>query len=62
MLRKLISFSFLWIYLCLPLQAQKLAEQIEGLLHDLPKGSEVGISIYDLTDKKQVYQYRQEKL
>ena len=62
MLRKLISFSFLWIYLCLPLQAQKLAEQIEGLLHDLPKGSEVGISIYDLTDKKQLYQYRQEKL
>lgn len=62
MFRRFISLSFLCICLCLPLQAQKLADQIEELLSDLPKGSEVGISIYDLTDKKQLYQYREDKL
>ena len=62
MVRKIFSLSLLWIFFWLPLSAQKLAEQIETLLHDLPKGSEVGISIYDLTDKKQLYDYRQEKL
>ncbi len=53
----LLLFSFL------PLGAQSLlVEQIEKLIAELPEGSEVGISIYDLTDKKPLYTYNSNKL
>ena len=31
-------------------------------MQDLPEGSDVGISIYDLTDQRYIYNYREKKL
>lgn len=47
----------------LPLWAQKDFSQIDSLIKKmLPEASEVGISVYDLTAKKPLYDYRAEKL
>lgn len=50
--------------LCLlPLQGQTNLFQIDSLIRKmLPEASEVGISVYDLTAKKSLYNYRAEKL
>lgn len=50
--------------LCLlPLQGQANLSQIDSLIRKmLPEASEVGISVYDLTAKKSLYNYRAEKL
>lgn len=50
--------------LCLlPLQGQSNLSQIDSLIRKmLPQASEVGISVYDLTAKKSLYNYRAEKL
>ena len=47
----------------LPLWAQRDFSQIDSLIKKmLPEASEVGISVYDLTAKKPLYDYRAEKL
>lgn len=47
----------------LPLQGQANLSQIDSLIRKmLPEASEVGISVYDLTAKKSLYNYRAEKL
>lgn len=47
----------------LPLQGQTNLSQIDSLIRKmLPEASEVGISVYDLTAKKSLYNYRAEKL
>lgn len=57
LLLALVSISFL------PLWGQKGLSQIDSLISRmLPEASEVGISIYDLTAKKSLYNYRADKL
>ena len=47
----------------LPLWAQRDFSEIDSLIKKmLPEASEVGISVYDLTAKKPLYNYRAEKL
>ena len=47
----------------LPLWGQKNFSRIDSLIKKmLPEASEVGISVYDLTAKKSLYNYRAEKL
>lgn len=55
---------FLILSSCLPaLWGQgELSSRIEALLKTLPEGSEVGISVYDLTAKKSLYTHRDTKL
>lgn len=55
---------FLILSSCLPVLwgQQVLSSRINSLLKTLPEGSEVGISVYDLTDKKSLYTYRDTKL
>lgn len=55
---------FLIISSCFPtLWGQEvLSSRINSLLKTLPEGSEVGISVYDLTAKKPLYTYRDTKL
>ncbi|GFZ38243.1 D-alanyl-D-alanine carboxypeptidase/D-alanyl-D-alanine endopeptidase [Bacteroides nordii] len=55
---------FLILSSCLPVLwgQQVLSSRINSLLKTLPEGSEVGISVYDLTDKKSLYTYRDIKL
>ena len=56
-LLSIFSFCFL------PLWGQKDFSQIDSLIKQLlPESSEVGISVYDLTAKKPLYDYRAEKL
>ena len=63
MLKRLFSLSFFILFLSsFTISAQSLAEQIEKLMQDLPEGSDVGISIYDLTDQRYIYNYREKKL
>ena len=50
-----VSFSLLWA------QAD-VSSKIDYLIKGLPAGSEVGISVFDLTAKKPVYTYRDTKL
>lgn len=45
-----------------PVIVDTLAFKIDSLINRLPYGSEVGISIYNLTKKKSVYTYREKKL
>ncbi len=59
---RFFSFALTVICLSLPLSAQKLADQISKLMQDLPHGSEVGLCIYDLTEQKTLYNYREDKL
>ena len=57
LLQVVVSFCFL------PLWGQKDFSQIDSLIKQLlPESSEVGISVYDLTAKKPLYDYRAEKL
>ena len=63
-MKYLFLFIFLFIY-GFPLSAQtpSLQSRIDKLIEEfLPFGSEIGISIYDLTDKTQLYSYRDDKL
>ena len=55
---------FLILSSCLPVLwgQEVLSSRINSLLKTLPEGSEVGISVYDLTDKKPLYTYRDTKL
>lgn len=55
---------FLILSSCLPaLWGQEvLSSRINSLLKTLPEGSEVGISVYDLTAKKSLYTHRDTKL
>ena len=58
--------AFLYILLlslsvCASAQAQ-LAASIDSLIATLPQESEVGIAVYDLTDNKMLYSYRDKKL
>ena len=47
----------------LPLWGQQNFSRIDSLIKKmLPEASEVGISVYDLTAKKSLYNYRAEKL
>ena len=57
-------FLFLILSSCLPVLwgQEVLSSRINSLLKTLPEGSEVGISVYDLTDKKPLYTYRDTKL
>lgn len=44
-------------------QRTTLAQRLDSLIKKkLPPGSDVGVSVYDLTDKKQLYAYRDDKL
>lgn len=57
LLSVLLSISFL------PVWAQSNFSQIDSLIKRmLPEGSEVGISVYDLTAKTPLYDYREKKL
>lgn len=57
-------FLFLILSSCLPVLwgQEVLSSRINSLLKTLPEGPEVGISVYDLTDKKPLYTYRDTKL
>lgn len=56
-------FLLLILSTCLPLWGQgDISTRIKSLVNTLPEGSEVGISVYDLTDKKPLYTYRDTKL
>ena len=60
---KNIILSVLFSFCFLPLWGQKDFSQIDSLIKQLlPESSEVGISVYDLTAKKPLYDYRAEKL
>lgn len=58
------SLLFVVLSVCfLPLWGQVNFSQIDSLIRQiLPEGSEVGISVYDLTVKKPLYSYRADKL
>ena len=63
----MIKHSFLLLFVlsfCLPVCGQvALTAQIDSLIaHLLPTGSEVGISVYDLTEGKSLYTYRDRQL
>ncbi|KAA6312981.1 hypothetical protein EZS27_036175, partial [termite gut metagenome] len=52
----LISFPALW-------GQNDLTERIDLLITNyLPNGSEIGVSIYDLTERRSLYTYRSDKL
>lgn len=57
-------FLFLILSSCLPVLwgQEVLSSRINALLQTLPEGSEVGISVYDLTAKKPLYTHRDTKL
>ena len=53
----------LFLFSVLPLCGQSLlTEELDKLIAALPEGSEVGVSIYDLTDKKSLFTYNVNKL
>lgn len=54
----------LCLFLAIIIKAQPLAEHLEHLINhtDFLENSEVGISVYNLTQKKQVYAYQDTKL
>lgn len=63
--------SYLLLSVCLlPLSAQGVAKQVDSLVshidtlikYKLPQGSNVAISVYDLTDGKPLYGYQSDKL
>lgn len=58
------SFLLVALSVCLlPLWGQQNFSRIDSLIKKmLPEASEVGISVYDLTAKKSLYNYRAEKL
>ena len=44
-------------------QRQSLAQQLDSLIHKkLDPGSDIGVSVYDLTTREQLYTYRDDKL
>lgn len=57
-------FLLCCLLLAAGLKAQQLAEQLDHLVNhtDLIETSEVGISVYNLTQKKQIYAYQDAKL
>ena len=60
---KNIILSVLFSFCFLPLWGQKGLLPNDSLIKQLlPESSEVGISVYDLTAKKPLYDYRAEKL
>lgn len=62
MKKKFLLFLILWVGLS-PLRGQRDFSRIDSLVRKmLPEASEVGISVYDLTAKKPLYNYRAEKL
>lgn len=60
---RLILFLLFFVVL-LPARGQySLTEQLDSLIRThLPAGSEVGVSVYDLTAREPVYAYREDKL
>lgn len=55
--------GILFVAACLQAWGQAERSRIDSLIAAmLPEGSEVGISVYDLTDKKPLYTYRDTKL
>lgn len=61
-MKKILLFVVLSVCF-LPLWGQVNFSQIDSLIRQiLPEGSEVGISVYDLTAKKPLYNYRADKL
>ena len=54
----------LCLFLAIIIKAQPLAEHLEHLINhtDFLENSEVGISVYNLTQKKQIYAYQDTKL
>lgn len=61
---KMKTFIILWLlFVTGVLHAQSLSQRLDSLLHDpLLKTSEVGITVYDLTEGKTLYQHQAEKL
>lgn len=54
-----------WLFVCWVgslFGQEPLEKRIGSLIEKLPAGSEVGIAVYDLTDRKPLYSYRAEKL
>lgn len=60
---KRLYLFFLLIITSVSIQAQSLSQQLDSLLNDpMLKTSEVGITVFDLTTGKQLYQYQDEHL
>lgn len=61
--RTLLLFCMLFL-LCVPSRAQIISDKIDSLISNSPflKTSEVGVLVYDLTSKKELYRYQAEKL
>lgn len=56
-------FLLWWVACAGSLAAQSLSRRIDALLEDdLLRHTEVGITVYDLTDDRSLYRYRDEKL
>lgn len=56
-------YTLLLLFTCLPVWGQVDFSQIDSLIRkNLPPGSEVGIAVYDLTARKPLYAYREDKL
>ena len=62
-LRTLLLFCMLFL-LCVPSRAQIISDKIDSLISNSPflKTSEVGVLVYDLTSKKELYRYQAEKM
>lgn len=62
-MKRLFLLSLLFILSTALWGQASLSSQLDSLIKkSLPAGSEVGISVYDLTDRKSVYTYRDDKL
>lgn len=62
-MQRKLSLAILFFFCFSALWGQTdFSSQIDLFIKDLPEGSEAGISVYDLTEKKPVYVYRDKKL
>lgn len=63
MIRRILLFAVITLISAGYASAQSgLKARIDTLIKSLPAGSDVGISVYDLTAKEQLYSYRSDKL
>lgn len=64
MIKNRILTCFILIISLSPLRGQaSLTERLDSLIRtSLPRGSEVGVAVYDLTAKRELYNYRADKL
>lgn len=59
----LLTLLFLTTLLPSSWGQSRLTQHLDSLINlKLPEGADIGVSVYDLTDKKQLYSYRENKL